>query len=190
MPRMGWMVLVIGIFAAASTTAALAQEQAQAEKPDDSGGISPDLPPSAYAKGERPAPIERVYEERRGKVWTALLKLLEEEGVHVLSLDRDAGTIQTALKSFDGKKDAFTDVATRPPLLKKEWPIWQPPHLYQGRYSLEILVLPDDHTRVSIRAYLEGQARHALKQARFWAERFSNGTIENYFLGRLDQALD
>ncbi len=190
MARGGWMILAVGFLAACTASAALAQEEEPPDKPDDSGVISPDLPPSAYAKGERPASIERIYEERRGKVWAALLKVLEEDGVHVLSLDRDVGTIQTALKSFDSRKDPFDDVATRPPVTNKEWPVWQPPHLRQGRYSLEILVLPDDKTRVSIRAYLEGHARHALAQARFWAERYSNGTIEKYFLGRLDQALD
>ncbi len=189
--RAGAIVLGLAVLLPATLGAAAAQEGTGAGAPSPPGDIPADLPPSAYLKGERAAPVERVFEARREKVWKALLRLLEESGDRVLEEDRDAGSIKTVLRSFDAMKDpSFWNVATTPPIATKEWPIWQPPHLSQGRYSLEILVDPGEPTRVSVRAYIEGQARHLIKQAKFWAERHSNGTIEGSFLDRLERALD
>ena len=81
-------------------------------------------------------------------------------------------------------------MATEPPPPSRKRPIRQWTHLNRGRYSLEILVLPDEKTRVSIRVYIEERGYHVGEAVRLWVERHSNRTIEKFFFERLEQALD
>ncbi|HXI03598.1 MAG TPA: hypothetical protein VNI57_10520 [Candidatus Saccharimonadales bacterium] len=152
--------------------------------------IAPDLPPSAYAFGEKPAPVEKVYKVRTKKVWKKLHEMLEAEQVPILSEDSNTGLVQTDFKIFDEMKGPFRDVATPPRTASRTWPIRQWVHLDRGRYKLEILVTPDDKTRVSIRSYIEERAFHIGADQRIWAERYSNGTIEKYFFDKLDKILE
>ena len=55
----------------------------------------------AYAVGERPGPLERVYGERTKKVWKRVIGVLEKEGLEIPVADREAGLIQTDMKVFD-----------------------------------------------------------------------------------------
>lgn len=151
--------------------------------------IPADLPPEDYAVGDPPPPVERVFRKRPSRVWKKLVRVLEEEGLVTSTLDRESGSIQTELKIFDEVKGPFKNVATRPPTASRQRPIRQWVILNRGRYSLDISVKPDERTRVSIKAYIEERAFHVGENVRIWAERYSNGTIENYFLDRLEQAL-
>lgn len=168
--------------------------QAQEESPEkeqtrNPGWIAPDLPPSAYVEGEPPPPVDRVFDKSPSRVWKKLVRLLEEEGLVTSTLDRKSGAIETELKIFDEVKGPFKNVATRPPIATKQRPIRQWVNLNRGRYALQISVTPGEKTRVTIKAYIEERAYHIGESVKLWAERHSNGTIENYFLDKLEQAL-
>jgi hypothetical protein len=179
--------LMMAVFA--STAIAQMEERPDpgAEKPP---WIAADLPPSDYVKGEAPAPVEKVYRKKPSKVWKKLVQLLEREGLTASTLDEASGAIQTELKIFDEVKGPFRNVATKPQVASRNYPIRQFVSLSRGRYSLQIQVTPDDRTRVSIHAYIEERAFHIGESVKLWAERHSNGTIEKYFFDKLDQEVD
>jgi hypothetical protein len=178
------------LLALVAISGAVAQEEPNQDPNAEPPWISADLPPSAYITGERPGPVEKVYRQRLKKVWKKMVQVLEDEKVPIVVSDRDVGLIQTELIVFHATKETFSNVATRPEIISKKRPILRKGYLNSGRYSLEILISPDDRTRVSIRAYLEERARHLGARTRIWVERYSNGNIENYFLSKLDQALE
>jgi len=146
------------------------------------------LPPSAYAVGERPPAKDKVFDAKPAKVWAAILKALADADVPVESSDEAAGSIQTRLISFDHTR--FYDVATKPPLMTPERPIWQVLRLNQGWFSAEIHMTKDKAgTSVGVRAYIEELGRDVVSLRKLHVERFSNGRIEDYFFAKFAESL-
>jgi hypothetical protein len=146
------------------------------------------LPPSAYAEGERPAAREKVYDAKEAKVWAAIVDVLKKTDVPVASADEAAGVLKSELLEFEFKR--FFDVATRPPAMTRERPIYQAIHLNQGWFSIEVhLAKAKKGTNVSIRAHIEEAARDLVHMKRVRAERYSNGKIEDSFFAKIDEAL-
>jgi hypothetical protein len=147
-----------------------------------------ELPPSAYVDGERPAAKSKTYDQKITKLWPALLEALNAAEVPVDSADEGAHSIQTRLIAFDQTR--FKDVATPPPAISRERPIRQPVRLIQGWFSVEIrLTKVKGGTQADIRAYIEAMGHDVTSTKKVHVERFSNGKIEDYFFGKIDEAL-
>jgi len=159
-----------------------------ANSPGDQSVEPAALPPSAYAEGERPAAKEKIYDAKQAKVWTVILDVMKKLDVPVESSDEAGGVLKSELKPFEYTR--FFDVATRPPTMTRERPIYQAIHLNQGWFSVEIRVAKAKKgTNVSIRSYIEESARDLVHGIRLHAERYSNGKIEDYFFAKIGEAL-
>ncbi len=147
-----------------------------------------DRPPSYYAFGDPPPPVEKVYEQSLRKVWSAVTKILKREDLPLEAEDREKGHLKTELIEF---RRRWGNVATPPPDISLERPILQGRGVNSGRFSLEIRVIETpEGTLVSIRPYIEELARHLKQQRKIWVERYSNGKIERYFIERFDEILN
>lgn len=184
--------ILIGFAALLALTLPAAQEaEEEQEQPVErpSRAIEPpiDRPPSYYAFGDPPPPVEKVYDKRKRKVWSAVMKALKGEDLPVEIEDREKGHLKTKLIVFQRR---WGKVATRPPDISMERPIIQFMGMNTGRVSVEIHVIEvPEGTLVSIRAYLEEHARHLKQQRRIWVERYSNGKIEGHLFERIDEIL-
>jgi hypothetical protein len=165
--------------------AAVAQEEAGRAGSEPEG----DLEPSTWAVGDPPAPVERVFDKRVRKVWQALVQAVEETGFPIEVADKEAGYLKTKLSLF-GREQGWRRVATKPPAVSLERPLQQRMGLNSGRFFLEAAIgrVPEG-TVVSLRAYIEEEARHLQERRKIWAERYSNGTIENIFLDKTQEIL-
>ena len=150
--------------------------------------LPPIGPPSSYAVGEKPQPVERSYERRMPRVWKEVVRAVQEAGIEIEIADEASGYLKTKLMSFDGKR--FRDVATPPPPLTRERPIRQWVHLNRGQFSVEIAVRKGpEGTIVAVQPYVEEAAGEITTGRKLWVERYSNGTIERYFLDLFDKGL-
>lgn len=179
-------VLAAGPAARAQEPPAEAAPGAPAEEPQPKQWE--ELPPSGYAAGDPPAPVERTLKARPKKVWAAILEALEAAEIPVEAADPANGYLKTQLIIFEYTR--FGNVATPPPTMSLERPIRQLIRLNQGKFSVEIQTAPaKGGTLVSVRAYIEEHAPHVGLGRRIWVERYSNGTIENYVFERIEKAL-
>jgi hypothetical protein len=148
----------------------------------------PSLPPSAYAVGDPPPPVEKTYRKKPMKVFEALMSVLKEMEVPVETSDAATGYVKSQLLAFDYKR--FYDVATPPPELTKERPIRQRVGLNSGWFSIEAQIArAKGGSHVTLQAYIEERAFNAKEGRMLHVQRWSNGRIEKYFYDKMDQAL-
>lgn len=148
----------------------------------------PSLPPSAYAVGDPPPPVEKSYRKKPAKVFEALMSVLKETEVPIETSDAATGYVKSQLLAFDYKR--FYNVATPPPDLTKERPIRQRMGLNSGWFSIEAQIAKaEGGSHVTMQAYIEERAFNAKEGRMLNVQRWSNGTIEKYFYDRIDQAL-
>jgi len=174
----------------AAIPCARAQETAPPPAPASEVEPLPDQrPPSEYAVGVKPPPVDKTFKHGKKKVWKAVLAVLQETEVGVETADEESGYLTMKLIWFDDRRFGG-NVATPPPDATKERPIGQKITLAQGHFSIEVQLAPvKGGTLVSIRPYIEERAHHLTEDRRIWVERYSNGRIEQYFFERIAKAL-
>jgi len=182
--------LLLSLTPAASAQDTGTQKNQQAVEAETQSNVDIlNLPPSAWAVGPRPDPVEKVYRKSKKKVWKALLKSLDKMNIPVDVTNEETGLINTKLAEFD-QRSGWGNLATKPPDASKDRPIMQKIGLREGKYSMSItLGKAEGGTRVVIEVYLEERAHYLPLASPIMVERYSNGHLEQLLLEELDSHL-
>ena len=178
--------VMIGLVFAATT---MGQE---ADPPGDGGQRSavqtadgqPDIHPEAVS-----SLISRTYQIRPKKLWTELLRLLEESGYPPEEVDEKERVVKTSFVDFESK-DFSEEVGEPQPRLSADYRILQQRRVRAGKLSLEARVTQGDRgAKLLIRARILVDGLDQENRIRALTDRRSSGVIEADFLRLLEDNL-
>jgi hypothetical protein len=162
--------------------------RSEAQEKLGSGAPPPPAPPAEAAPQPAPPEVTWEFAADPAAVRTALLGLLEAEAFPLLG-EATETELTTDFTEFAAGRFGRS-VAMPPPRVSPTFPFYQTNKMQTGKVRLHALLEPNGTgTRVRVDASLLSRAMNRLTYE--WTEipRESNGTIEKYFLDKLEERL-
>ena len=166
---------------------AAAPRRADAQEKVSSAGAPAPEAPAEPAPQTAPVEAARGFAVDAATVRTALLGLLQDEAFPLTP--EPSGEIVTEFTYFAPSRFGRS-VATAPPKVSPTFPFYQTNEMQTGKARLHASIEPNGAgSRVRVEALLMSPAFNRLTYERAEIPRQSNGTIERYFLDKLEERL-